>query len=82
MNMMLQSASPVMTERRVTLLGALLVAVGPISMALYTPAMPEIVRAFGTTEAGKIERKGQLDSGFRRAEGADDFGHRRGVERH
>ena len=51
MNMMLQSAPPVMTERRVTMLGALLVAVGPISMALYTPAMPEIVRAFGTTEA-------------------------------
>lgn len=51
MNMMPQSARPVMTERRVTLLGALLVAVGPISMALYTPAMPEIVRAFGTTDA-------------------------------
>jgi len=40
-----------MTERRVTWLGALLVAIGPVSMALYTPAMPEIVRAFGTTEA-------------------------------
>jgi MFS transporter, DHA1 family, multidrug resistance protein len=44
-------ASPVMSERRVTLIGALLVAIGPVSMALYTPAMPEIVRAFGTTEA-------------------------------
>ncbi|TKT82949.1 multidrug effflux MFS transporter [Aquamicrobium sp. LC103] len=42
---------PVMSERRVSLLGALLVAVGPISMALFTPAMPEIVRAFGSTEA-------------------------------
>lgn len=51
MNMMPQAAAPVMTERRVTLIGALLVAIGPISMALYTPAMPEIVRAFGTTEA-------------------------------
>jgi DHA1 family bicyclomycin/chloramphenicol resistance-like MFS transporter len=50
MNMM-QPPAPVMTERRVTLPGALLVAIGPISMALYTPAMPEIVRAFGTTEA-------------------------------
>jgi DHA1 family bicyclomycin/chloramphenicol resistance-like MFS transporter len=50
MNMM-QPPTPVMSERRVTLLGALLVAIGPISMALYTPAMPEIVRAFGTTEA-------------------------------
>ena len=34
---------PVMSERRVSLLGGLFVAIGPISMALYTPAMPEIV---------------------------------------
>lgn len=40
-----------MSERRVSLLGALLVAIGPLSMALFTPAMTEIVRAFGTTEA-------------------------------
>lgn len=40
-----------MSERRVSLIGALLAAIGPISMALYTPAMPEIVHAFGTTEA-------------------------------
>jgi DHA1 family bicyclomycin/chloramphenicol resistance-like MFS transporter len=40
-----------MSERRVGLLGALMVAVGPVSMALYTPAMPEIMHAFGTTEA-------------------------------
>ncbi|APH70242.1 multidrug effflux MFS transporter [Aquibium oceanicum] len=40
-----------MTERRVGLIGAFMVAVGPVSMALYTPAMPEIVDAFGTTEA-------------------------------
>ena len=32
-------------------IGAMLVAIGPISMALFTPAMPEIVQAFGTTEA-------------------------------
>ena len=42
---------PLMSERRVSLIGAMLAAIGPISMALYTPAMPEIVRAFGTTEA-------------------------------
>lgn len=42
---------PVMSERKVGLIGALLVAIGPISMALFTPAMPEIVRAFGTTDA-------------------------------
>jgi DHA1 family bicyclomycin/chloramphenicol resistance-like MFS transporter len=40
-----------MSERRVSLIGALLVAIGPVSMALFTPAMPEIVSAFGTTEA-------------------------------
>ncbi len=39
-----------MSERRVSLLGALLVAIGPVTMALFTPAMPEIVRAFHTTE--------------------------------
>lgn len=44
-------ASPRMSERRVTYLGALLTTLGPISMAIYTPAMPELVRAFGTTEA-------------------------------
>ena len=44
-------AAPLMSERRVSLIGALLVAIGPISMALFTPAMPEIVRAFGTTVA-------------------------------
>jgi DHA1 family bicyclomycin/chloramphenicol resistance-like MFS transporter len=43
-------AAPVMSERRVGLLGALLVAIGPVSMALFTPAMPEIVHAFHTTE--------------------------------
>ena len=45
------AAPRMMSERKVSLIGALLVAVGPISMALFTPAMPEIVRAFGTTEA-------------------------------
>lgn len=42
---------PRMSERRVTYLGALLTTLGPISMAIYTPAMPELVRAFATTEA-------------------------------
>lgn len=41
----------IMTERRTTIIGALLTAIGPVSMAVYTPAMPELVRAFGTTEA-------------------------------
>jgi MFS transporter, DHA1 family, multidrug resistance protein len=42
---------PRMSERRTTFLGALLTTLGPISMAVYTPAMPELVKAFGTTEA-------------------------------
>jgi DHA1 family bicyclomycin/chloramphenicol resistance-like MFS transporter len=42
---------PLMSERRVGVIGALLAAIGPISMALFTPAMPEIVHAFGTTES-------------------------------
>lgn len=45
------TARPLMSERRVGLIGALLTAIGPISMSLYTPAMTEIVDAFGTTEA-------------------------------
>ncbi|KMK67779.1 multidrug effflux MFS transporter [Puniceibacterium sp. IMCC21224] len=45
------TTSPVMSERRVSLIGAMLVAVGPVSMALYTPAMTELVHAFGSTEA-------------------------------
>jgi len=43
--------APVMSELRVSIIGAMLVAIGPISMALFTPAMPEIVNAFGTTAA-------------------------------
>lgn len=52
MNVQLSSApAPVMSERRVGLIGAMLIAIGPISMALFTPAMPELVKAFDTTEA-------------------------------
>jgi MFS transporter, DHA1 family, multidrug resistance protein len=40
-----------MSERRTTVLGGFLTAIGPVSMAVYTPAMPELVHAFGTTEA-------------------------------
>ncbi len=40
-----------MSERRTSMLGALLATLGPISMSIYTPAMPELVRAFATTES-------------------------------
>lgn len=43
--------TPIMSERRVSLIGALLVALGPMSMAIYTPAMPDIVETFSTTDA-------------------------------
>ncbi|MET1415861.1 multidrug effflux MFS transporter [Roseibium sp. HPY-6] len=45
------SENAIMSARRTSLLGAGLVAIGPISMALYTPAMPTLVEAFGTTDA-------------------------------
>lgn len=51
MNAPVSSPPVLMSERRVGLIGALMVSVGPVSMALYTPAMPEIVHAFGSTEA-------------------------------
>lgn len=43
--------APVMSEMRVSVIGAMLVALGPTSMALFTPAMPQIVTSFGTTNA-------------------------------
>ncbi|WP_370676679.1 multidrug effflux MFS transporter [Pleomorphomonas sp. PLEO] len=38
-----------MTERHVAAIGSLLIALGPMSLALYTPAMPELVADFATT---------------------------------
>ena len=40
-----------MSESRTSLIGGCLVAIGPISLALYTPAMPTLVAEFGTSEA-------------------------------
>jgi drug resistance transporter, Bcr/CflA subfamily len=42
---------PIMTAGRVSFFGALLIAVGPISMTLYSPAMTSIAEALDTTEA-------------------------------
>lgn len=42
---------PIMSEMRTATIGALLVALGPVSMALYTPAMPTLVVAFQTSPA-------------------------------
>lgn len=46
-----QPPAPLMSERRVSLIGALLVAIGPLSMALFTPAMPQITQDFAASEA-------------------------------
>lgn len=40
-----------MSERRTSLLGAMLVAIAPVSMALYTPALPTLVAEFATSAA-------------------------------
>ena len=40
-----------MSATRTSIIGAFLVALGPISMALYTPAMPELVSAFHTSDS-------------------------------
>jgi len=42
---------PLLGERAAAAIGAALVALGPVSMALYTPAMPALVEAFSTDEA-------------------------------
>ncbi|MCE7026920.1 multidrug effflux MFS transporter [Jiella avicenniae] len=39
-----------MSEGRTSLIGGCLVAIGPISLALYTPAMPTLVAEFATTD--------------------------------
>jgi len=39
------------SEARIGLIGAFLVAIGPVSMSVYTPAMPAIVAWFSTSEA-------------------------------
>jgi MFS transporter, DHA1 family, multidrug resistance protein len=38
-------------EGQTSLVSALMVAIGPLSLALYTPALPTLVTAFGTTQA-------------------------------
>jgi DHA1 family purine ribonucleoside efflux pump-like MFS transporter/DHA1 family bicyclomycin/chloramphenicol resistance-like MFS transporter len=41
----------IMSRKRTALLGALLTALAPISMSIYTPAMPELTRVFATSES-------------------------------
>jgi DHA1 family bicyclomycin/chloramphenicol resistance-like MFS transporter len=43
--------APAMSERRVALLGGLLAGIGPLSLALFTPAMPAIAGVFSASDA-------------------------------
>ena len=45
------ASAPPMTAQRVSLIGGLMVAIGPIAMALYTPAMPGVVAAYESSKA-------------------------------
>lgn len=44
------ATAPTLTPFRMTIVGALLIAVGPLSMSLYTPAMTLLITALHTTE--------------------------------
>lgn len=44
-------SSPAMSERRLGTVGAIMVALGPLSVAIYTPALPDIVAGFGASDA-------------------------------
>lgn len=74
---------PVMSERRVALLGALLAGLGPLSLALFTPAMPIIADIFRTSSAAVQQTLSVYFAGFAVAQLlsgplADRFG-RKGV---
>ncbi|WP_269929347.1 multidrug effflux MFS transporter [Aminobacter sp. HY435] len=57
-------SAALMSERRVTIVGAVLAGIGPASLSLFTPAMPEIVRAFGTSEDAVKMTLGLYFAGF------------------
>jgi DHA1 family bicyclomycin/chloramphenicol resistance-like MFS transporter len=42
------SPRPLMSEARVAVIGGLMVTIGPVSLTMYTPAMPQLVAAFQT----------------------------------
>ncbi|MCL8383999.1 multidrug effflux MFS transporter [Xanthobacter aminoxidans] len=45
------TAAPLMTEREVSIIGGMMVMLGPVSLSLYTPALPTLVEVFGTSIA-------------------------------
>lgn len=71
-----------MSTKRTALLGALLTALAPISMAIYTPAMPELTRVFATNESAIKLSLSLYFAGFAMAQllagpASDAFGRRR-----
>ncbi|AJY45644.1 multidrug effflux MFS transporter [Martelella endophytica] len=73
-----------MSEGRTSLLGAALSMLGPFSLSLYTPAMPALTAAFGTTDAAIKASLSVFFGGFAFAmlvtgPLADAFGRRRTV---
>ncbi|GLI24912.1 DHA1 family bicyclomycin/chloramphenicol resistance-like MFS transporter [Xanthobacter flavus] len=46
-----QQRAPLMTEREVSIIGGMMVMLGPVSLSLYTPALPTLVEVFGTSIA-------------------------------
>lgn len=50
MNMHQPAGISTMSERRVSAVCATMIIIGPLSLALFTPAMPELVQVFGSTE--------------------------------
>ena len=74
-----------MSERRVAWLGALLAGLGPLSLALFTPAMPIIAGVFGTTATAVQQTLSVYFAGFAAAQLAsgplaDRFGRKRVVQ--
>lgn len=73
---------PIMSTKRTAMLGALLTALAPISMAIYTPAMPELTRVFATNESAIKLSLSLYFAGFAMAQllagpASDAFGRRR-----
>ena len=72
---------PKMTARRTAALGALLTAIGPLSMTIYAPAMPELVKVFSSTDGAIKASLSVYFGGFALAQlvagaMADGFGRR------
>jgi len=71
-----------MSTKRTAMLGAFLTALAPISMAIYTPAMPELTRVFATDQSAVKLSLSLYFAGFALAQllagpASDAFGRRK-----